>query len=150
MFRHSGLRFLGHSLQRVTTQSPPQLHFRIAAASTYKRATHPFNADALLSSDNRQLINENRPLSDVEWQTLRNDLFGSDRSITEVNIDATILGHCLPDGLLETGKSYVRFLRVAGRQPNLATLGRLLRLYHNAQARGIRLSDRDCEDIVHT
>lgn len=137
MFRHgfSGL-LLANSLSAATKAQ----HIQRATASIYKRSTH--------QSIGSTLFNENRALSAAEWQTLRTDLLRTDRAVNEVNIDAMIMGCCLPDGLLDVGKSYVGFLRDCGREPNLATLGRLLRLYHSARTRGDALSAADCEDIL--
>lgn len=103
----------------------------------------------------RARIDENRALSAAEWTELRNDLMLSSASssssasaLNEVNIDASILGQCLPDGRLTVGKSYVRFLRDSGREPNLATLGRLLRLYHMSATKN-QLTADDRDDIVN-
>lgn len=149
MFRHSG-RILVQSVLRPA--KAPTTSFNLQScrlASLHKRTTQPF----VSQHQSNQLwlqskLTENRALSADEWRALRSDLLASDdRSITAVNIDATILGGCLPDGRLEAGKSYVQFLRESGDEPNLASLGRLLRLYHMADVQG-RLSDVDREDIV--
>lgn len=144
MFRHSG-RTLVQFLRRPA--DPFLQSSRLA--SVHKRNSTPFVSQNQLSQLLLQSkLAENRALSADEWRILRSDLLASDdRSITAVNIDATILGGCLPDGRLEVGKSYVRFLRESGDEPNLASMGRLLRLYHMAEGQG-RLSVADRGDIV--
>lgn len=143
MFRHSSSLLVGSVLRSVRTS---QLQPR-AAASIYKRTAKPFVASPDQFGPIQAALSENRALSDDEWRGLRTELLSGDGSINSVNIDATILGRCLPDGLLEAGKSYVRFLRASGLEPNLASVGRLLRLYHMGATQGA-LTDGDREDIV--
>lgn len=147
MFRHSGGTLLGClRLRRFVSPALPTGLHRTQSASQFKRNANPFDAKKLAPIQSK--LSENRSLSADEWQTLRSEMLASgDRLITEVNIDATILGRCLPDGQLELGISYVRFLRDTGREPNLASIGRLLRLYHKGEEEG-KLTDADREDIV--
>lgn len=66
-----------------------------------------------------------------EWKQLRaNILSESNRYINEVNIDATILGVCVADGSLATGKSYVNYLQSVNMKPKIGAVGKLLRLYY--------------------
>lgn len=95
----------------------------------------------------RTKLDENRPLSVTEWQVLRSEVL-HDRQFSEVNIDATILGHCIPLGQLSVAKSYIAFLKEIGVEPNVATLGRLLRLYSISAANGI-IDDQDRQDIIN-
>lgn len=145
--------FLRQSLQLLQGSVRPTCHQfqRIARASIYRRKQHLVIADDHFDRI-RAKIDENRALSATEWTELRNELMATSASsstsaINEVNIDANILGQCLPDGRLTAGKSYVRFLRDTGREPNLATLGRLLRLYHMGATKN-ELSSDDREEIV--
>lgn len=90
-------------------------------------------------------LTENRPLLTQEWSEIRSELIATDAFINEVNVDATILGRCLPAAQLEVGKSYLHFLRDIGIEPNLATVGKLLRLYHASEK---VLTDEDQADII--
>lgn len=99
------------------------------------------NHDSLLKSR----LAENRPLLTTEWAELRSELIATDTLINEVNVDATILSRCLPEAQLEVGKSYVKFLRDQGIKPNLATVGKLFRLYHASEK---ALTDEDKAEIV--
>lgn len=96
----------------------------------------------------RAKLDENRPLSVDEWRSLRSEILASDRQFTEINIDATILGHCMPLGQLTVAKSYVAFLKEIGVEPNVATLGRLLRLYSISASNGV-IDDQDRQDIIN-
>lgn len=95
----------------------------------------------------RAKLDENRPLSVAEWRVLRSEILATDRQFSEVNIDATIIGHCIPLGQITVAKSYVAFLKDIGVEPNIATLGRLLRLYSISAANGI-IDDQDRQDII--
>lgn len=95
----------------------------------------------------RTKLAENRPLSVPEWRSLRSEILANDRHFSEVNIDATILGHCMPLGQLSVAKSYVDFLKEIGIEPNVATLGRLLRLYSISAANGA-IDDQDRQEII--
>lgn len=116
----------------------------VALSSAYKRNTAipvSSNHDALL----RSRLAENRPLASSEWAELRSGLIATDTFINEINVDATILGRCLTAAQLEVGKSYLDFLRDQQIKPNLATVGKLLRLYY---ANEKTLTDEDKADIV--
>lgn len=88
-----------------------------------------------LSHDNHSIFNEilqkNQPLSLEEWQKLRLNILSSERSISPINIDATIIGYCVPNGHLDLAQSYFHFLKQSNIQPNLATLGKYLKLFYN-------------------
>lgn len=96
----------------------------------------------------RTKLDENRPLTVAEWRVLRSDILATDRQISEVNIDATIIGHCMPLGQLTVAKSYVAFLKEIGVEPNLAVLGKLLRLYSISAGNGV-IDDQDRKDILN-
>lgn len=116
-----------------------------ASNSTFKRPK-PI-PDSVVNDDThvKSRLAENRPLSSKEWTEIRSGIIAKDSFINEVNVDATILARCLPAAQLEVGKSYVGFLRDQGIEPNLATVGKLLRLYHASEK---ALTEVDKEDIV--
>lgn len=122
-------------------------NIRQRAASQYKR-TPNLNLQPPQKSCLQTWLQENRPLTSAEWHKIRTDILTNERQITEINIDATILGQCIPDGQLMVAKSYVHYLREIGVEPNVASLGRLLRLYHIAGGGGVRLDDEDQKDII--
>lgn len=96
----------------------------------------------------RDKLEENRELTFNEWSELRHEILSSDRQINKVNIDASILGQCLPNGQLQVAKSYIRYLKTElGQQPNIATIGRLLRLYYLAYANG-KLVNNEHQEIL--
>lgn len=119
------------------------------SASQFKRTIN-LNLQPPQQNGLRTWLQENRPLTSTEWHRIRTDILTNDRQITEVNVDATILGQCIPDGQLLVAKSYVRYLQEIGVEPNVASLGRLLRLYHIAAAAGAgsELNNEDQMDII--
>lgn len=117
-----------------------------ASSSIYRRSNNTIPVSSNHADDAlKGRLAENLPLPASEWAELRSGLIAADFFINEVNVDATILGRCLPAGQLEVGKSYLKFLHDQGIEPNLATVGKLLRLYH-ASAKTLTAEDK--EDIV--
>lgn len=138
MYRYSSLAL--RCLLRSTTSS----FLQTASVGAFKRSKL-----IGVSNEYEDLINtrlaENRPLSSAEWLELRTGLIATNRPISEINVDATILGRCVPDAQLEVGKSYFNFLHENGIKPNLATTGKLLRLYYASQN---NLTEADKDSIV--
>ncbi|XP_055544110.1 mitochondrial ribonuclease P catalytic subunit [Wyeomyia smithii] len=81
--------------------------------------------------------------SAAEWGNIRKSIL-DERRFTAANVDSTVLGLC---GSLECGKSYVAFLRSKGYTLNLATMGRLLRLYR-VQSNDAQLQEKELEEIL--
>lgn len=131
----------------VTTYGPLFFGSNFRSVGNFKRAIKlnlQTNHVGLL----RAKLDENRPLSIAEWQSLRSEILTSDRQFNEVNIDATVLGFCIPLGQLTVAKSYIAFLKEIGIEPNVATTGRLLRLYGISAANGV-IDDQDRQDIIN-
>lgn len=120
---------------------------QVRLVGSFKRATKlslQTNHVGLL----RAKLEENRPLTVTEWREVRTEILATDRQFNEVNIDATILGHCLPLGQLAVAKSYIAFLKEIDVEPNVATLGRLLRLYSISASKGA-IDNQDRQDIIN-
>lgn len=129
-------------VQRIVRPARVSL-LQTAASSAHRRPkTVPVSSNHHITDR----LAENRPLAAAEWAELRSALMATDTFITEVNVDATILGRCVPGAQLAVGKSYVAYLRERGIEPNLATVGKLLRLYHVSEA---ALTEADKEEIVN-
>ncbi|XP_055603151.1 mitochondrial ribonuclease P catalytic subunit [Uranotaenia lowii] len=62
-----------------------------------------------------------------QWNDIRRTVL-DERRFTSTNVDSTVLGIC---NSLESGKSYVQFLNSKGINLNLASKGKLLRLYRS-------------------
>lgn len=73
----------------------------------------------------------NSSSKEQDWQKVRTQIIGNDRSINAINVDSHIIGYCIKNQNLASGKSYIQFLKDQGFQINYATLGRLLKLYHD-------------------
>ena len=92
-------------------------------------------------------IRKNRPLSKKEWNVIRQTALESGRQINLVNVDASILGFCLGEKAdLQMGKSYVNFLEKEGIDINLATMGKLLKMYVSS-AKNNALNDEEQTEV---
>lgn len=80
----------------------------------------------------------------AEWSTIRKGIL-DERRFNATNVDSTVLGLCHG---LESGKSYVRFLRENGIELNLAMAGKLLRLYRTEHSDGAGLSEEERQEIL--
>ncbi|XP_055634315.1 mitochondrial ribonuclease P catalytic subunit [Toxorhynchites rutilus septentrionalis] len=90
--------------------------------------------------DLKEKLSKNSTPSSVEWNEIRKSLI-DERRFTSSNIDSTILGLC---ETLESGKSYLNFLRSKEVRLNLAVIGRLLRLYRCKS----NLSEQEQQEIL--
>ncbi|XP_053695978.1 mitochondrial ribonuclease P catalytic subunit [Sabethes cyaneus] len=81
--------------------------------------------------------------SATDWSDIRKNIL-DERRFTAANVDSTVLGLC---SSLEFGKSYVDFLRSKGYALNLATIGKLLRLYRVQHTNG-QLNDEEQKEIL--
>ncbi|KAJ6634895.1 Mitochondrial ribonuclease P catalytic subunit [Pseudolycoriella hygida] len=97
-----------------------------------------------------ETFNGNPQPTKQEWTDLRNNLLKmkSRSSVVNANnVDVFILSNCLPKQL-ETGKSYVKYLKESGSEPKISALMRLLKLYFDASRAGIPITKEDQQYIV--
>ncbi|XP_034107293.1 mitochondrial ribonuclease P catalytic subunit [Drosophila albomicans] len=117
-------------------------------ASAHKRRPQ---LGAVQSDQLEQLKSEyfarSEALSNAEWQHVRSVLSGRNKYISAHNVDAVILGMCASGEQLPLAKSYLRYLETSEIEPNAATLGRLLRVYHSAHQLRM-LSDKEQSEIM--
>ncbi|XP_062557657.1 mitochondrial ribonuclease P catalytic subunit [Armigeres subalbatus] len=92
----------------------------------------------------KEKLNLSPVLSAAEWGNIRKGIL-DERRFNETNVDSTVLGMCVG---LESGKSYVKFLRENGVEMNLATVGKLLRLYRTEHSEGVELNEEHRQEIV--
>lgn len=112
--------------------SPQLINPLTRKSSTYKRSQLSVpHADHLLDMK-KELFEQRTELSDSEWQELQNNLISKYKHITNSNVDAIILGLCGSIEQLPLAKNYVHYLHKCGFEPNLATIGRLLRIYNTS------------------
>ena len=112
--------------------SPQLINPLTRKSSTYKRSQLSVpHADHLLDMK-KELFEQRTELSDSEWQELQNNLISKYKHISNSNVDAIILGLCGSIEQLPLAKNYVHYLRKCGFEPNLATIGRLLRIYNTS------------------
>ncbi|XP_058448008.1 mitochondrial ribonuclease P catalytic subunit [Malaya genurostris] len=78
-----------------------------------------------------------------EWSEIRKSIL-DERYFTATNVDSTVLGLC---GSLDSGKSYLEYLRTKGVNMNFAMINRLLRLYRIQGCDTGQLSEQDQQDI---
>ncbi|XP_036339554.1 mitochondrial ribonuclease P catalytic subunit isoform X1 [Rhagoletis pomonella] len=101
-------------------------------ASSYKRTQLSVPHSDHLQSFKTELFQQRSELKACEWEDLRNNLISKYKHININNVDAIILGLCGGADQLSLAKNYVRYLRGCGLEPNMATIGRLLRIYNAA------------------
>lgn len=65
-----------------------------------------------------------------KWDKLKVDALKEGYSITNVNIDAKIISMCIAHKNLEAAKSFMQHLYEKNQIPNIATLGKFLRLFY--------------------
>uniref|UniRef100_A0A0A1XG55 Mitochondrial ribonuclease P catalytic subunit n=1 Tax=Zeugodacus cucurbitae TaxID=28588 RepID=A0A0A1XG55_ZEUCU len=121
-------------------------------SSTYKRSQLSVPHTDHLLSVKKDLFEQRTELSDSEWQELRNNLISKYKHISYSNVDAIILGLCGGTDQLSLAKSYVHYLRECGLEPNLASFGRLLRIYnstyHKRGGNDTSLTPEEKQDIL--
>lgn len=101
-------------------------------SSTYKRSQLSVPHMDHLLTVKKELFEQRTELSDSEWQNLRNNLISKYKHMSNNNIDAIILGLCGGVEQLPLAKNYLHYLRGCGLEPNLASIGRLLRIYNRS------------------
>lgn len=105
-------------------------------ASNYKRPHLSTKSDQLVEIKNTYFRNRTE-LTTNDWQTVTEILIKNYKHINTNNVDAVIVGVCSDAEHLSLAKSYIRHLEGNGKQPNEATLGKLLKVYNAAyHARG--------------
>ncbi|XP_004525120.1 mitochondrial ribonuclease P protein 3 [Ceratitis capitata] len=99
------------------------------------------------------LFQQRSELSPSEWKELRTSLISKYKHVSESNVDAMILGLCGCVEQLPLAKNYVHYLRGCGLEPNLASIGRLLRIYnafyHASGGNDSALSTEEQQDILN-
>lgn len=95
-------------------------------------------------NDLKEKLTTNPVPSAAEWSEIRKGIL-DERRFTATNVDSTVLGLC---NTLESGKSYVQFLRGSAIEMNLAMVGKLLRLYRVQHSGGFELNEEDHRDIL--
>lgn len=68
-----------------------------------------------------------------DWHTVRNEIIQTNDHITENNVDFLMIDYCLSTHDFSLGKSYFEFLKQNNLKPNLATVGKYLRLIYYAK-----------------
>lgn len=65
-----------------------------------------------------------------DWTNLRDSILKSHKFITEVNVDATIIGLCKKYGNLSLGRSYMNYLKSVNQSPtSVAIIGKYVKLF---------------------
>lgn len=134
----------------------PKHHQKLLAATVSNfKPSQELLIDPKNGNDTNILSNflqKNRSLTIDEWTEIRSNLLKTTRSgITDYNIDAIILGQCMPNGQINVAKSYMSFLRSTNRNANLATIGRYLKLFYLAGIKGegnYSITDADKKEII--
>jgi hypothetical protein len=140
------LKFLTSTLKCTKTlgnlAKPCHKHFR--HVSQFKRSPilkfYGRNANIV----NEILSSTGTVLNCEQWRDLRSEILQADRTVNQVNIDAIIMGQLE----LEKAKSYVDFLKHDGLEVNLATRGRILRLYYNEFEQNGSLPEVDLKAVA--
>lgn len=117
-------------------------------ASKFTRSRFVYKSSEHIHELIKETLTENRPLAKDEWDELRSNVLNSQNRITNVNIDAILLGYCIPSGKLDIGKSYIEYLKQSEVEPNAATIGSFLKLYYSASKNNIKITDDDRKDII--
>ncbi|XP_067634905.1 mitochondrial ribonuclease P catalytic subunit isoform X2 [Eurosta solidaginis] len=109
------------------------------AASSIKKKSSNYEQSQFATKHNDHLqalkveLNEQKNgLSVSEWEDLRKNLISTYKNINSVNVDAVILGLCGGPEVICLAKSYMHYLQSSGMEANIATIGRLLRIYNIA------------------
>lgn len=118
------------------------------SVSNFKRSQELYidaNEGTLLTEH----LKNDRPLSKIQWTQIRTNLLAATRAgITDYNIDAIIVGQCMPNSQVNVAKSYMEFLHSTGRCANLATIGRYLKLLYYAASHNYTITSADKQEII--
>lgn len=96
----------------------------------------------------QQTLDQNHQPTTKEWSELKGKLMEmKEMSRSRYNIDTVILGRCLPTQL-HVGKSYIKYLKETGCEPNTSTLINLLQLYYKASKIGTEITKNDQQEII--
>lgn len=140
------IKFLTNPLPRFCTKYPNKVIQ--ASVSNFKRSQELYmdaNEGSVLSDH----LKEDQPLSKTQWTSIRANLLAATRAgITDYNIDAIIVGKCLPNSQVNVAKSYMEYLRSTGRCANLATIGRYLKLLYYAANHNYTITATDKQEII--
>lgn len=98
-------------------------------AGSFQRPNLKIRVDQLLEIKNEYFCNRTE-LSSDDWQKITELLVNKYKHINKHNVDAVIVGVCTESSQLLLAKSYIKHLKSIGRQPNDATLGKLLKIYN--------------------
>lgn len=77
-----------------------------------------------------KVIKNFNPQTVPRWDSLKLDTLDKGRAITNINFDAKIMGLCITHKNLDAAKSFVSYIYDKNEKPNVATLGKFMRLYH--------------------
>ncbi|XP_023298776.2 mitochondrial ribonuclease P catalytic subunit [Lucilia cuprina] len=99
-------------------------------ASNFKRPQLNTKTDQLAEIKDTYFRNRTE-LTKQDWQNVTEILIKNYKHINTNNVDAVIVGVCSDSEHLSLAKSYIKHIQNIGKQPNEATLGKLLRVYNN-------------------
>lgn len=120
-------------------------------SGNYKRPQLKTKGDQLAEIRETYFKNQTE-LTSADWKTITDILISKYKHINKNNLDAVIVGICNDSEHLLLAKSYIKHLLDSGRQPNEATLGKLLKVYNAAYyARGgtsNALTNEEQEEIL--
>lgn len=84
----------------------------------------------VIASDITQLLKEKPVASATDWKNIRNEVLKKSDYVTEKNVDLLTMECCLSICDYSLGKSYLDFMQQIGIPPNLAVIGKFLRLFY--------------------
>ncbi|TMW47890.1 hypothetical protein DOY81_007040 [Sarcophaga bullata] len=125
-----------NKLTRFVTINIAQSNFgkhvnAVRKSSNYKRPQLRTKSDELIEIKETYFRNRTE-LNNSDWKTVTDILINKYKHINKNNVDAVIVGVCNDSEQLLLAKTYIKHLLENGRQPNEATLGKLLRVYNAA------------------
>ncbi|KAJ6646082.1 Mitochondrial ribonuclease P catalytic subunit [Pseudolycoriella hygida] len=130
------LRFKYLSLLKCCSRSM-QIHYALRSVENKNRSMQ-------LTLIRNTLDGNDKP-SNKEWANLRDNL--SRMEVSQNVIDEIILDSCRPEQLA-VGKSYVKYLKKSGLEPNTGAVVKLLKLYFDASKAGIKMTSNEQQEIM--
>lgn len=115
---------------------------KIKDHSVRKLSKHYKNIKIAASDIISNTLNSQEIKQVQDWKTVREQMVKADGPLTESNVDLLTMEHCFNTSNYSLGKSYYTFLLKNGLKPNLATIGKYLRLFYYAQ-KDINFEDED-------
>lgn len=83
-----------------------------------------------------------------DWKAVRDEVLKTSVHITENNVDVFTMDYFLNSSDYSLGKSYFDFLKENNLKPNLATVGKYLRLFYSAK-KDSSISSNEEDYILH-